>query len=214
MDKKIIVIGSSISWGAWDEDGGWVDRIKRLINKKVVKTNEEYYCMLYNLSISGDTSSGIVDRFDRELSLRLGEDQETILIFEIGINDSMYLNAEKEFQIPKKLFKSNIKLLIKKSQKLANKIIFIGAPPVIDSILDPIPWHLEGTYKTKYAKEFNDILFEECKKHGVEYVDIFSKFEQGELKMLMSPDGVHPSTKGHEAIFKTMLKVLKRLKVL
>lgn len=213
MEKKIILFGSSISWGAWDEEGGWTNRLKRLINKKVVETNEEYYCMLYNLAISGDTSSGIVERFDRELLLRLGGDQETILIFEIGINDSMYLNAEKEFQVPKKIFRANIKFLIKKSQKLANKIIFIGSPPVIDSILDPIPWHPEGTYKTKYAKEFNDILFEVCKKHSVEYVDIFSKFEQSNLKALMSPDGVHPSTKGHEEIFETMLKVLKRLNV-
>lgn len=213
MEKKIIILGSSITWGAWDIEGGWADRLKRLINKKVVKTNEKYYCMLYNLSISGDISSEIVERFDREVPLRLGENQEMILIFEIGINDSMYVNAEKKFQVPKELFRSNIKLLIKKSQKLANKIIFIGAPPVIDSILDPIPWHPEGTYKTKYAKEFNDILSEECEKHGVEYVDIFSKFDKGELTELMSPDGVHPSTNGHEAIFEAVHEVLERLKV-
>ena len=210
MEKKIFVFGSSISWGAWDKEGGWVARFKKLVNQRVIETNEKYWGMVYNQSISGDTSSGIVERFEREIKPRLWENEEVFIVFEIGINDSMYINEKKEFQVPLAVFGSNIDVLVKKSKQFAHKIFFMGATPVIDKILDPIPWFLSGSYLTKNIGKFNKVLFDKCKKHEIGYIDIFSEFKKGKLVDLVSPDGVHLSTKGHEAVYGLAMPVLKK----
>ncbi len=209
MDQKIIVYGSSISWGAWDKEGGWVERLKKDTSTKTIESREEYYCMLYNLGISGDTSSGILRRFEKELQLRYNEtDQTLIVIFEVGINDSMYINNQKQFQVPPAVFKSNIRKLFDIAKKYTDKIVFVGGTPVVDSLLDPIPWHTGGTYKTSYVEKFNKILLNLClEKKGI-YIDIFSPFKNGDLNKLISPDGAHPNSDGHKVIYEKVKKVL------
>lgn len=212
MEKKIFVFGSSISWGAWDREGGWVDRLKRFVNSKVIDTNEKYWGMIYNQSISGDTTTGILERFERELALRLGENQDVYVVFEIGINDSLFINDQKEFQVPLQTFESNMEQLIKLSKKYAKHILFIGAAPVIDEILDPIPWHTTGTYSTKYIQKFNETILTKCKDNDAEYIDLFTEFNSGNLKELLCPDGVHFSTKGHELTYNILKQLLGKLK--
>lgn len=209
MDQKIIVYGSSISWGAWDKEGGWVERLKKYASGKTIDSGQKYYCMLYNLGISGDNSSDILQRFNRELLQRYNEtDQSLVIVIEVGINDSLYVNAEKDFKVPTTVFRSNVKKLFELAKKYTDRIIFVGGPPVIDNLLDPIPWHPAGTYKTNYVEKFNKILSDTClEKKGV-YIDIFNSFKNGNLKELMSPDGVHPSSVGHRVIYEKVKKVL------
>lgn len=210
MEKKIIVFGSSISAGCWDSLGGWAERIKKDVNQLVNEGSDEYWGMVYNQSISGDTSTGIVSRFETEAIQRIGTNQKIYLIFEIGINDSLYINSEQEFQIPLDEFSKNIDQLISKSS-FADEVLFIGAPAVVDNLLDPIPWHPTGTYATKYTEQYNEVLKIRCKEHGHSYCDIFSEFKNGDVAVLMSPDGVHPSTKGHDIYYSLMKDKLHEL---
>jgi lysophospholipase L1-like esterase len=211
MDKKIVVFGSSISLGAWGEEGGWVDRVKKFAHKKVVETGGGFHSMVYNQAVSGDTSVGVLKRFEGELALRRSEgEEELVLIFEVGINDSLYLNAEREFMVPKKVFGSNVVDLIKRARGYTELVMFLGGPPVVDSILDPVPWYPSGTYKTEYVKEYNDILSEICSENGVVYTDIFSPLVRAGVKKIQSIDGVHPSTKGHQVYFEVMKAVLEK----
>ena len=130
MDQKIIVYGSSVAWGAWDKKGGWVERLKKFTSGKTIDSGEKYYCMLYNLGISGDTSSGILRRFEKELLQRYGEtDQTLVVVFEVGVNDSMYINDKKEFQVSKTIFESNIGKLFDLAKKYTDRVVFVGGTP-------------------------------------------------------------------------------------
>lgn len=52
----ILFFGDSITWGAWDEEGGWVARIKKYIDLKIISTHFNYYNDLHNVGIFGDST--------------------------------------------------------------------------------------------------------------------------------------------------------------
>lgn len=210
MDRKILVYGSSISWGAWDEVGGWVDRLKQYINKKVIDSEGKYYCLLYNLGISGDDTTGVIKRLEDELTRRFDKSEELVVIFEMGINDSMYKNAEKEFRTPKEKFKENLRELIKLSRRHTDKIVFVGLSPAVDSILDPIPWHPAASYKTEYIKEFDEMIKDICKENNLLFIDTLTPFAERDYQKLLTLDGIHPNSEGHKFIFEIVKNELEK----
>jgi lysophospholipase L1-like esterase len=85
--ELICVFGDSTAWGAWDlEKGGWVNRLWF----HLAKNNDEHYCELYNLSISGGTTYTILDRFESEAKIRNAD----ALIFQSGGNDAAILGKD------------------------------------------------------------------------------------------------------------------------
>ncbi len=66
----ILVFGDSISYGAWDIEGGWVSRLRKFLDKKNL-SEENFDCKVYNLGISGDNSSGVLNRFEFETRQRI-----------------------------------------------------------------------------------------------------------------------------------------------
>ena len=211
MDRKILVYGSSISWGAWDEAGGWVDRLKQYLNKKTIDNKGEYYCMLYNLGISGDDTIKVLARFESELLTgRFNAGEELIIVFEMGINDSIYINAEKGFRTPREKFQENLKELINLSKKYTDKIVFVGLSPAVDEILDPIPWHPVGTYSTKYIKDFDGMIRDVCKEKNLLFIDTLNLFIKSDYKKLLTPDGIHPNSEGHKFIFEIVKNELEK----
>lgn len=76
---SICVFGDSIVWGAWDKEmGGWVNRLRLSLEKKGFDGE------VYNLGISGDTSDGLIKRFEAEAEVRDAD----VAIISIGVNDS------------------------------------------------------------------------------------------------------------------------------
>ena len=86
---RIFCFGDSITYGKWDaKHCGWVQRLRRFLDK-----NWEIYGdnLVYNLGVSGDTTKNLLTRFEFEIEQRLKEEKEEVLIiFDIGINDSLF----------------------------------------------------------------------------------------------------------------------------
>lgn len=125
MEKRIVIFGDSITWGANDyEKGGWVSRLRvDLENQK----NSDTYYSIYNQGISGDNTEDLLFRFELESKARHREKaDENIVIFAIGINDSQNINKKGNFAIKPKQFENNLKKLIELSKPYYDKIIFIG----------------------------------------------------------------------------------------
>lgn len=197
----ILIFGDSIACGCWDEEGGWVDRLRKLVYRKAIATSLDEAPSVYNLSIDGDTAEWLLPRFETEVKKsKERTSSEVTIIFALGINESQFLNAKKEFFIPQDKFKANIRRLIKKAEKYSSKIIFLGLTPVDDSKVDPCSWVPERSYKNENVKKYNQIIKDECLKNKVDFIEIFEKFNQLDYKKLLI-DGVHPNTKGHELIF-------------
>ncbi|MBU4000173.1 SGNH/GDSL hydrolase family protein, partial [Patescibacteria group bacterium] len=86
---QILVFGDSIAYGAWDKEGGWVERLKVFTNRKAISSGLEFYCAVYNLAIDGDYTRTLLKRLESETKQRADVGQETIFVFAIGKNDAI-----------------------------------------------------------------------------------------------------------------------------
>ena len=76
---NILVFGDSITYGAWDKDGGWVQRLRKFLDENY----EDFF--VCNLGVSGNNSDDLLKRFEFETEQRIKEEKKTIFIFAIGI---------------------------------------------------------------------------------------------------------------------------------
>jgi len=200
----LLIFGDSIAYGCWDEEGGWVSRLRKFVDKKVIASNFEYYAVVYNLGITlGMNTNDILARFDSETKSRVSGDKDIAFIFAIGINDSQFINKEGAFVVPPEQFQTNIRKLMQKAQKFSDKIVFLGLTPVDDLKVDPIPWSPANSYKNEYIEKFNEIIKKECAKNRVDFIEIFEKMKKINYQKLLT-DGVHPNTQGHKLIFEVI----------
>ncbi len=144
---RILIFGDSIAYGACDKEGGWVQRLRKFFDE-----NYEDY-LIYNLSISGDTTEELIKRFEFEAKQRLKEKDETIIIFAIGINDSQFVHSKNKNRIALEKFKENLRKLIQLAKKFSSKIIFVGLTPVDETKTTPIIWDINKLYKNEYIQK-------------------------------------------------------------
>ena len=195
---NILVFGASITWGAWDREGGWVQRLRNFVDEKNI-SNPDYDRMIYNLGISGDTTENLLSRLENEVKTRLSE-EETIIIFSIGTNDSQFVHDKNDLNIPIEKFEDNLKELIKQARKYSNKIIFIGLCPIDQSKVDPIPWAKDRAYRKELVEKFDKKIKQICKKEKIYFIGVYEKLIKEDYKKLLE-DGVHPNSEGHKKIF-------------
>ncbi|GBE19904.1 MAG TPA: hypothetical protein ENG87_02920 [Candidatus Pacearchaeota archaeon] len=182
---NIMIFGDSIVFGGWDDElGGWANRLKIFC----MKHNDEHN--VFNLGIVGDRSEWLLERFKFEAEQRLSE-EENIIIFAIGMNDSYAIKPEK--------FEENIKKLIKLSRKFTRRILFVGLINVIEKVTNPVPWCRDAFYKNKNIEQFDGVLRDICIKHKLSFIEVYNLF--GKDDFYLPDDGLHPNPKGHEKIF-------------
>lgn len=189
----IFIFGDSITYGACDyEKGGWADRLKLQLKKQNDNID------VYNLGvIKGDVSGDVLKRFEAELKSRTNKNDEALIIFAIGINDSIYLVKENKHLIPINEFNENIKKLITQARKYTKNIIFIGLTPVDKKKTSPIPWNTNMIYNNIYIERYNSALKDICQKEKIKFVDLYAKLIKLDYKKLLE-DGLHPNSRGHE----------------
>jgi lysophospholipase L1-like esterase len=210
---QILVFGSSTTYGAWDIEGGWVQRLRKWLDKIVIDSNYKEYHIVYNLGIDGDTSSGLLKRFEQEAKPRIWPDEDTVLIFSIGANDTVWDNKTKKTEISPAEFKKNLEELVKLAKKYTKKIVFVGSKPIDESKVNPIPWLPGKSYKKKYIKQFDEISKKVFEGNNLPFIDLYDRLEsEGFLKMLA--DGIHPNSEGHKKIFEIVKDNLIQLNYL
>ena len=124
-DTVNIIFGDSIAYGFGDtECFGWLNRLR----KKDEKLLKEFFL---KLSITGQSSSEIVERFEFELKRRFNYDDEFKIFFSFGIKDALKLGYDKTYL---KIFERNIIELIKISKKYTTNIYFLGLLNINETI--------------------------------------------------------------------------------
>jgi lysophospholipase L1-like esterase len=210
---NILIFGSSITWGAWDSEGGWAQRIKKYADDKAASQYYNSYTAVYCLGVSGDNSSGLLKRFETEIKARLDDQEKTLILVEIGINDSQYVLADKKHQVSKDHYIQNIIKLIDQAKNLEASIVFVGLTPVDDTKVDPIPWKPSCSYRLKPVQEYEKILKNVCENQKIPFIEVMNKFIDSNYKDLLV-DGLHPNSNGHKVIFEEVKKCLRNLKYL
>jgi lysophospholipase L1-like esterase len=191
---QILIFGDSVAYGAWDKEGGWVQRLRKFLDKQNIK-NIPNFTLIYNLSVSGDTTEDIIIRFDIESKAYLKNENAHLIIFSIGSNDSRYINKKPAVN-PEK-FRKNIIELIKNAKKHTTTIIFVGLTPIYPAF---VQWSKTETYRMEDIQKYDQIIKSVCKESDTHFIEIFDEFQKVDYKKLLE-DGVHPNSEGHQKIF-------------
>ena len=205
---KLILLGDSVTAGAWDEQGGWANRICSKVMALTAKAYHDkqnsFYCFPYNLGVSGNTVQDLIDRLDDELPRRFdleNEKEEREFLISIGINDvapDMSLNKSKV--VEEQELEEKIRTLISKAQKHSTHFAFTGILPVDEDLVAPLPWDETMVFTNERVQTFENIIENVCAQLGVPFLSLYKPWiKRTDYKDLLF-DGLHPNTKGHEIL--------------
>jgi len=210
MEKQILIFGDSIVYGAWDKKGGWASRLREFVDKKNL-SSDNYYCTVYNLGVSGNNTSDVLNRFEFEAQQRIREGGDPVIIFAVGLNDSQLFKGK--FRTEPQQFGENLQELHVLARKYSQKVIFVGLFPIDESKTSPVEWHKERFYKYEYVKNNNEKIRNFCEKNKIDFIEIFENFINKDYKSLLD-DGVHPTTEGHKQMFAIIKDELVKNKII
>jgi lysophospholipase L1-like esterase len=211
---EVMIFGDSITYGAWDNNGGWVQKLRQPIDvKNLIDDRVAYF--IYNLGVVDDTTDGILKRVEAEMTSRRYANvvQERMAIFAIGLNDSTVLLKKDENRVPKELFAKNVNRLIDIARKHADVVVFIGPTPVDEEKSVPVGWDDDLAYRNSDIKEYDGIIKGICRKRRVLFLEVFDRFMEMEYLSLLE-DGLHPNPTGHFVLAQMVRDFLEANKVL
>ncbi len=191
MSKEvdIFILGDSITYGTGDnEKCGWVNRLRLNLEENDNRVND-----IFNLGIPGDNSEGLKRRFELEFETRKDEDNEYLIIFSIGVNDTQDVNGKDRVTLEQ--YENNILYLLSTAKKHTNNIVFLGLTKVDKSKVVPLPWSKSKSYFNRKITLFDNKLKEICTKNNIKYISMYDELSLNELS-----DGLHPNSIGHQKI--------------
>ena len=180
-DETLLILGDSISAGyGINQKDNWVSVLQSKFD------NDGTSIKLINSSVSGDTTSGGLQRLRRDLQKF---DPDYVLI-ELGGNDALR-------GYPIKRIKDNLQTMIAliKSNNSKALLMQIRIPP---------------NYGQKYTLAFERIYLELASSEEIYFLP-FMLENVGLNPDLMQPDGIHPNAKAQPLIAKDMKKNLDSL---
>jgi len=196
---NICTIGDSITWGPrLPFRVAWANLLRNHLEK-----NFDNLYSLYDLGVDGDTTKNLLQRFDVEMSAR----KPGLIIFNIGINDSLFRGTEDYPETPLQDFEVNMELLIEKARKFTDKIVVLGLVKGSDLLTTPLIQSTTGKSYTKERTKIYDAKLEEvARKNGLMFVDINELLTDADFD-----DGLHPNINGHIKIFEKVSSKLDKI---
>ena len=180
-EETLLILGDSISAGyGINQKDNWVSMLQSKFN------NDGTSIKLINSSVSGDTTSGGLQRLKRDLQKF---DPDYVLI-ELGGNDALR-------GYPIKRIKDNLQTMIALIKNNNSKALLmqIRIPP---------------NYGQKYTLAFERIYLELASTEEIYFLP-FMLENVGLNPDLMQPDGIHPNAKAQPLIAKDLKKNLDSL---
>jgi lysophospholipase L1-like esterase len=199
MMKRVLVFGDSVEYGAWDTDGGWVDRVKRSSHAQTVATQGKNKIQIFNLGIGGDTSRNILARLKHEIDARNHPSWDLKLVFSFGTNDSRLNDGVAT--VPLEEFAANAKVIIEIAKNYTDDMLIVGNPPLGKAI---VPFK-DVVFDDANVKQYDEVLADVASRNSVLFVPLRPLFE-GSTEMLFVYDNIHPNKTGHELICRQVEK--------
>lgn len=193
---RILCFGDSIAWGQWDTEGGWVQRLARDIAKEHVKNNDPPTAgdRIYNLGVGFNTTYQVMQRLPAETEARKFPG-EFGFIFATGLNDSR-VSQGGGISSPEQYAK-DLASLYETARVYAEKMLFVGLTPVRDNPLIHSIWHAERVWPFELA------LRAFTQEKNVPFVPLYELFDEKlSAGQKLLHDGVHPTSEGHELMYK------------
>ena len=183
-DSNILIIGDSLSAGLGvTYNQAW----PFLLQVRLIK--EGYLIQLLNAGISGDTTSGGVQRLPKLLDKYTPE----IVVIELGGNDGLRGTSINSIE-------SNLRLMIELALNYDAKILLIGM-------------QLPPNYGNAYTTSFQNLFPELASEYGISLVERLIQRMMNETwqQNLIQADGIHPTAEGYIQIEKIIWDSLQPL---
>ncbi|MBX9675500.1 MAG: arylesterase [Methylotenera sp.] len=179
--QTIVVFGDSLSaaYGI-QPNTGWV----ALLENKLKQQNNTY--KVVNASISGETTSGGLTRFDQMLKMH----QPNIVVIELGANDGLRGLNLNEMQ-------SNLNSMITKAKAKNATVMLLGMK---------IPPNYGIQYTQKFSAIYNDL----AQKYQLSLVPFFLDGVAGN-RSLVQEDGLHPIAAAQPKLLENVWPMLESL---
>jgi lysophospholipase L1-like esterase len=208
MNYRVLCFGASITYGAWDEEGGWADRIKRDLHALTVAKQKASKYQFFNLGVGGNTSTDLVERFEAETTARVGEGWNLAFIISIGINDTRIMVGESKPQVPLEVYRRNLETVVAIAKHYSQKILFVGLTPVKDEEVGFKTY----MYRQQIVKEYSQAMREIAQQHHLPIVDVYDELLQEPDRQSWYVDRLHPDERGHKWLYERIKpEVLKML---
>lgn len=200
-----LFFGDSITYGEYDGVlGGYVDYVKRFCHSEYYNNNAaEVNC--FNLGIGGETTEGLLKRFDIEVQARLSPDENLIFFF-YGAND-LAVKDDKEI-VPLTDFERNLELAIQKAKAYTDKVYLINIIPITQEI-DGVIVSSGKLRTTERIELFNQSIEKIAQKEEINFLDVYNVFKKNK-ENLLSKDGVHPNEKGYKLIADNVKPIVEK----
>lgn len=199
MMTNCLFFGDSITYGEYDGVlGGYVEILKRYCHAEFYNNNaNEVNC--FNLGIGGETTEGLMNRFEVETKARLTPDENLVFFF-YGANDLELVSFAN--------FESNLFEVISQAKEFTPNIYVISILPIskkVDGIKIP-----DRKFRTTQKIElYNQKLKELALQNQIEFIDIFSRFNSTKEEFL-SKYGIHPNEKGYQFIANQIKPIVEK----
>ncbi|MGH8219207.1 MAG: arylesterase [Steroidobacteraceae bacterium] len=178
-DQTILVFGDSLSaaYGLASAEG-WAALLQRRLRE------QGYGYRIVNASISGETTSGGLQRLPRALALQ----RPAIVLLELGANDGLR-------GLPLSLIRGNLEQMIRLSEESGARVLLLGI-------------ELPPNYGARYADEFRGLYPELAKQFRLPLVPFL--LDHVALQPgLMQSDGLHPDAAGEPIVLENVWSELK-----
>ncbi len=173
-DRTILVFGDSLSaaYGLRPEQG-WV----ALLQQRLASTGYGYE--IVNASVSGETTSGGLQRLPRTLQLH----HPGILILELGANDGLRA-------LPLTTTRENLEKMIALARQSHARVLLVGM-------------RIPPNYGPRYTTDFAQMYPEIASREGLPLVPFLLQSVALDPSRMQS-DGLHPNARGEPAVLDTL----------
>ena len=180
-DRTILVFGDSLSaaYGIRPEQG-WVALLTQRLQA------QGYGYQIVNASVSGETTSGGLQRLPRALQLH----QPGIVVLELGANDALR-------GLPLSGTRANLAQMVRLSQEAGARVLLVGI-------------RIPPNYGPRYTEEFASVFPELAKQYHLALVPFLLQ-DVALNPARMQEDGMHPNAAGEAPILDTVWPYLKPL---
>jgi lysophospholipase L1-like esterase len=203
---RIYVFGDSLTYGAWDSQGGWCDRIKRRLHQMKNNTEYDIKFQMFNLGIGGENSRSLSNRFESELKNRHRVEWPAVIVVATGSNNTRFSELDQNPAISIEEFQENLKDIIETAKKYTDKLLFVGIAPV-ENDFQPFK---KSLFSNEMLKKYDDVVTSVTNDYSVPKVAVWDAFKASTIR-LYSVDGVHPKDEGHEIIEKLVWIELSKI---
>jgi lysophospholipase L1-like esterase len=210
---RVLVFGDSITFGLWDSQGGWADRLKRAYLAEQIQAagpNEDIDDphQIINLGIGGNTSRMLLARLEHECQARYFPDWPLAIVVAIGANDSKMPAGSNENLVPIDEFRRNLGEIVQLARKCSGRVVLIGLFPLRDETVS----FVDFTFTQAKVKAYDAVISEVAKEAGVPKVELFDLVMAREDRaQLYFGDGLHPNDASHELIYSLVKPAVKKL---